>query len=72
MTDPEGVPRIHPLENPFVWFLLQASEYVVATLLLSLLLPNHLPLGVGLAIFVTLIVGITSLNYAIRRRFIPR
>ena len=67
----DRIPKIHPLENPFIWFLVQVAEVVAATALLSLVLPDDLPLAVGLTLFVALVAGLTGLNVAIRRRFIP-
>lgn len=66
------VPRVHPLEIPFVWFGLQLIEYAIVWLLITTLLPDSMPGPVGWALLLVLMVGLTILNYMIRRRFIPR
>lgn len=66
------VPRVHPLEIPFVWFGLQLIEYAIVWLLITNFLPEGLPGAVGWALLLVLMVGLTILNYRIRRRFIPR
>ena len=66
------VPRVHPLEIPFVWFGLQLIEYAAVWLVITSLLPEGIPGPVGWALLVVLVVGLTILNYRIRRRFIPR
>ncbi|MGH2640698.1 MAG: hypothetical protein ACRDGO_03255 [Actinomycetota bacterium] len=66
------VPRVHPLEIPFVWFGLQLIEYVIVWGLISTLLPDTMPGPVGWALILVVIAGLTILNYRIRRRFIPR
>lgn len=71
MSDPERIPRIHPLEDPFIWFILQAVQYGVATFLLSVLLPDDVPVGMALVTFVALVVGLAAVNHWIRRRLIP-
>ena len=66
------VPRVHPLEIPFVWFGLQLIEYAIVWLLMKTFLPETLSGAVMWAIFIVLMVGLTIANYQIRRRFIPR
>jgi drug/metabolite transporter (DMT)-like permease len=66
------VPRVHPLEIPFVWFGLQLAEYTIAWLLITAILPATTPGPVAWALILVLMVGLTILNYRIRRRFIPR
>lgn len=65
------VPRVHPLEIPFVWFGLQLIEYAIVWLLITNFLPEGMP-GAVWALLLVLMVGLTILNYRIRRRFIPR
>jgi hypothetical protein len=66
------VPRVHPLEIPFVWFGLQLVEYAIVWLLITNFLPEGMLGAVGWALLLVLMVGLTILNYRIRRRFIPR
>jgi len=66
------VPRVHPLEIPFVWFGLQFVEYSLVYLLIKTFLPETMSGAVAWAIFLVLMVGLTIANYRIRRRFIPR
>jgi hypothetical protein len=66
------VPRVHPLEIPFVWFGLQLIEYAIVWLLITNFLPEGMLGAVGWALLLVLMVGLTILNYRIRRRFIPR
>jgi len=66
------VPRAHPLEIPFVWFGLQLIEYAIVWGLITTFLPEAMPGPVGWTLFLVLMVGLTILNYRIRRRFIPR
>ena len=70
--DRSPVPRVHPLEIPFVWFGLQLIEYAIVWLLVTTLLPEGMPGPVGWALILMLMIGLTILNYRIRRRFIPR
>ncbi len=66
------VPRVHPLEIPFVWFGLQLAEYAIVWLLIMAILPETTPGPVAWALILVLMVGLTILNYRIRRRYIPR
>jgi len=66
------VPRVHPLEVPFVWFGLQLLELGIVALLFRLYLPRDWPWGVSIAVWLVLLVALTIVNYRIRRRFIPR
>jgi drug/metabolite transporter (DMT)-like permease len=66
------VPRVHPLEIPFVWFGLQLIEYAIVLLLITTFLPDSIHGPVGWALLLVLMVGLAILNYRIRRRFIPR
>jgi hypothetical protein len=72
MSTPEDIPPLRPLENPVVWFLLQVAGYAVATLVFRRVLPDEFPFWVGFALWILLIIGLTLVNYALRRRFIPR
>ena len=69
-TDP--APKMHPLENPFIWFLLQGAEFLIVLLVLQTVVPDHVPFVVGLVIWIAIFVGVGAANYALRRRFIPR
>jgi len=66
------VPRVHPLEIPFVWFGLQLIEYGIVWLLMKTFLPETTSAWVAWAIFLLLMVGLTIVNYRVRRRFLPR
>lgn len=66
------VPRVHPLEIPFVWFGLQLIEYGIVWLLMTTFLPATVPAWAAWAIFLVLMVALTIANYRIRRRFLPR
>jgi drug/metabolite transporter (DMT)-like permease len=66
------VPRVHPLEIPFVWFGLQLVELGIVTVLFRLFLPRDWPWGLDWAIWLVLLIGLTIVNYRIRRLFIPR
>jgi len=68
----DQAPPMHPLENPFIWFLIQGAEFLIVLLALRTVFPDHVPFVVGLVIWVAVLVGVGSANYAIRRRFIPR
>jgi hypothetical protein len=67
-----SVPRAHLLEIPFVWFGLQLLELGVVIVLFRLYLPRDWPWGVYVVIWLVLLIGLTIVNYRIRRRFIPR
>ena len=66
------VPRVHPLEVPFVWFGLQLIEFALVWLLISTVVPDDIPVGIGVTAFLTIWVAVSIVNYRIRRRFIPR
>ena len=70
--DRSPVPRVHPLEIPFVWFGIQFIEFAIVWVLMQRLLPEDIPTVVGLTIFLGLMALIAVGNYRIRRRFIPR
>lgn len=74
-TRPDGrspVPRVHPLEIPFVWFGIQFIEFAIVWLLIQRVVPDDVPTVVGITILLVLIGGLVVLNYWIRRKFIPR
>lgn len=74
-TRPDGrspVPRIHPLEIPFVWFGIQFIEFAIVWLLIQRVVPDDVPTVVGITILLVLMGGLVVLNYWIRRKFIPR
>ncbi len=66
------VPRVHPLEIPFVWFGIQLIEFGVVLLLMRRFVPGDAPTAVGVTILVVAMAGLAVVNYRIRRRFIPR
>ena len=66
------VPKVHPLEVPFVWFGIQLIEFAIVLLLMRRFVPEDVPTAVGVTILVVLMAGLAVVNYRIRRRFIPR
>lgn len=64
--------RVHPLEIPLVWFGVLLAEWAILAPLIWALVPRTWPLPALVAIWVLALGAIASLNYAIRRRFIPR
>lgn len=65
---------VHPLEIPFMWFGLQLIELVVLVpaLLFWIPDPGQWPEAARIAVWVVALIGVTVINYTIRRRFIPR
>lgn len=65
---------MHPLEYPVVWFGLQAVELlvIVPALLFWVPDPGVWPEALRAAVWLVVLIGVTFLNYALRRRFIPR
>jgi len=65
---------VHPLEVPFVWFGLQLLELVVLVPLLLFWVPDQgqWPEAARVAVWIAALIGLTVINYRIRRRFIPR
>ena len=55
-----------------MWFGLQLAEYAIVWLLITAILPATTPGPVAWSLILVLMVGLTILNYRIRRRFIPR
>lgn len=66
------VPRVHPLEVPFVWFGIQLIEFAIVWLLIQRVVPDDVPTVVGVTILLVLMASLVVLNYWIRRKFIPR
>ncbi|HET9671665.1 MAG TPA: hypothetical protein VFQ40_02315 [Actinomycetota bacterium] len=64
-------PRVHPLEVPFVWFVVNLVELALLVVAARTLLPEGLPAWAAVALWVAALAGVWSLNYAIRRRFLP-
>jgi hypothetical protein len=71
MAEPERIPRVHVLEIPVVWFLLQLVEYGALILILRIVVPEDWPLPVTSGLAFALLVAVVLVNYRIRRRFIP-
>jgi hypothetical protein len=65
---------VHPLEVPAIWFGLQLAELfiLIPALLFWIPDPGVWPEALRVGIWVVVLVGVTALNYAIRRRYIPR
>jgi hypothetical protein len=66
------VPHVHPLEVPFVWFGIQFIELAIIGPIVWAFLREDWPNIVAIAIALAVLIGLTVLNYKIRRRFIPR
>jgi hypothetical protein len=64
--------RVHPLEIPLVWFGVLLAESAILAPLIWAVVPRTWPLPALVAIWVLALGAIGALNYAIRRRFIPR
>jgi hypothetical protein len=66
--------RMHPLEHPVIWFGLQFLELLVLVPALLFWVPDAgvWPEAPRIAIWVIAVVAVAAINYAIRRRFIPR
>jgi hypothetical protein len=65
--------RMHPLELPVIWFGLQFLELaiLVPALLFWMPGPGEWPEALRWGAWVVALLGVTLLNYRIRRRFIP-
>ena len=65
---------MHPLEYPLIWFGLQAVELLimVPALLFWVPDPGVWPEALRAAVWLVTLIGVTFLNYSLRRRFIPR
>jgi hypothetical protein len=70
--DQSPVPKVHPLEVPFVWFGIQFIEFAIVWLLIQRVVPEDVPTVVGVTILLVLMAGLVVMNYWIRRKFIPR
>jgi hypothetical protein len=66
------VPKVHPLEVPFVWFGIQFIEFAIVWILISTFVPEDWPVAVPITLFFGLTACTAVANYRIRRRFIPR
>jgi hypothetical protein len=65
---------VHPLEVPFIWFGLQLLELVVLVPVLLFWVPDpgRWPEAARVAVWFAALIGLTVVNYRVRRRFIPR
>jgi hypothetical protein len=63
--------RVHPLEIPFVWFVLLLVEWAIIARVLVEVVPASWPTGAVVAVWIAALAGVSTLNYAIRRRFVP-
>ena len=65
---------MHPLEYPLIWFGLQAVELliIVPALLFWVPDPGVWPEALRAGVWLVVLIGVTFLNYALRRRFISR
>jgi hypothetical protein len=68
--DPE-IPRPHVLEIPFVWFGIQLAEWAIVVSLIVAAVPRTWPTGAVVAVWIVALGVVATVNYAIRRRFIP-
>jgi hypothetical protein len=64
--------RIHLLEIPVVWFGLQLVEWAIVVGLIWPFVPPTWPVPLQAAVWVVVLGAVTALNFAIRRRFVPR
>jgi hypothetical protein len=66
--------HMHPLEYPLIWFGFQAVELliIVPALLFWVPDPGVWPEALRAGVWLVVLIGVTFLNYALRRRFIPR
>ena len=71
MTKPERTPRVHVLEIPVVWFLLQLLEYTLLILVFQSIVPESWPVSIDVSLAVAILGAFAFVNYRIRRRFIP-
>ena len=71
MTEPGRIPRVHVLEIPVVWFLLQLVEFGLLILILRIVVPEDWPLLITSGLALALLAAVVLVNYRIRRRFIP-
>ena len=70
----EPTRSMHPLEYPLIWFGLQAVELlvIVPASLFWVPDPGVWPEALRAAVWLVALIGVTFLNYSLRRRFIPR
>jgi hypothetical protein len=70
----EHAHSMHPLEYPLIWFGLQAVELliIVPALLFWVPDPGEWPEALRAGLWLVVLIGVTFLNYGLRRRFIPR
>jgi hypothetical protein len=69
-SDPD-FQRVRLLEIPFVWFAVQVAEWLIVGSLLWYVVPHSWPAPAIVAVWVLALAALTSLNVAIRRRFVP-
>src|SRR5687768_5641119 len=65
------VPRVHPLEIPVIWFGIQFIELAIIAPIVWAFIREDWPNIVTISISVAVLIGLTVLNYRVRRRFIP-
>jgi hypothetical protein len=56
------------VRSPLGWFMVNLAEYVLVVALWRWLIPDDLPLGIGIAVFIAVIVALTTLNLRLARR----
>jgi drug/metabolite transporter (DMT)-like permease len=68
----EGL-AVHPLEIPAIWFGVQlvGLMILIPALLFWVPDPGEWPEAARWAVWILVLFGLTAMNYAIRRRFIP-
>jgi hypothetical protein len=71
-SDPKEAPSL--LEYPVIWFGIQLVELLVVIPILVVWVPDDgtWPEPLRISMWIVALVGVTAVNYAIRRRFIPR
>jgi membrane-anchored protein YejM (alkaline phosphatase superfamily) len=55
------------LRAPLGWFSFLLAEYLIVIALLRVVLPDHMPVAVGLAVIVAVVGALFLLNLRIRR-----
>jgi hypothetical protein len=65
-------PPVHPLEIPFIWFGIQFVELAIIGPIVWAFLRDDWPNIASVAITAAVLIGLTVINYKVRRRYIPR
>ena len=71
MTEPEPIPKIHPLELPAVWLAVQALECGPFVWAYAILVPDGWPVAGRGVLAIAFLAALVAANYWLRRRLIP-